>query len=90
MCGGQESSSDTIEKFDGVRWRPMGMISTKHESAKLIVMKACLFPTRVIHMFMLQNWRDEAELLERELPNPILSLPPVPHLEVQNFSSGIS
>ncbi|PAV60513.1 hypothetical protein WR25_25525 isoform A [Diploscapter pachys] len=73
-CGGQESSSDTIEKFDGVRWQPMGVSSTKHESAKIIVMK---------------NWRDEAELLERELPNPALSLP-VSHPEVQHFSSGIS
>ncbi|PAV67883.1 hypothetical protein WR25_24133 [Diploscapter pachys] len=74
VCGGQESSSDTIEKFDGVRWQPMGVSSTKHESAKIIVMK---------------NWRDEAELLERELPNPTLSLP-VSHSELQHFSSGIS
>ena len=37
----------------------------------------------------LQNWRDEAELLERELPNPTLSLP-VSHSELQHFSSGIS
>ena len=52
VCGGQESSSDTIEKFDGVRWRPMGMSSTKHESAKIIVMKACLFSIRIVHVFV--------------------------------------